>query len=84
MEHAGALAIRQGKWKYIPAAGRAGKGPKAKAKAQAAGKVNRQGSGPVDQLYDLSTDLGETKNIAQEHPEIVKELSELLTKIKTP
>ncbi len=80
VEHAGALAIRQDKWKYIPAAGRAGKGPKAKA----AGKVNRQGSGPVDQLYDLSTDLGETKNIAQEHPEIVKELSELLTKIKTP
>ncbi len=28
-------------------------------------------------LYDLETDRGETKNVAAEHPEIVKRLEEL-------
>ncbi len=35
-----------------------------------------------DELYDLSSDLGETKNLAGQHPEIVKELSDLLAKVR--
>jgi len=35
-----------------------------------------------DELYDLSADLGETKNLAGQRPEIVKELFELLAKIR--
>jgi arylsulfatase A len=31
--------------------------------------------GPIDELYDLETDPGETKNLYHLHPEVVKELS---------
>lgn len=34
------------------------------------------------QLYNLRIDLGERNNVAVENPKIVKELSELLLKIK--
>ena len=36
------------------------------------------------ELYDLSTDLGETNNVAAQHPEVVKELLELLANARTP
>jgi arylsulfatase A-like enzyme len=61
------LAIRKGAWKLIPA-GRAG--PKS-------GVTN------VPQLYDLSVDPGEANNLAPQHPELVKELSELLAQVRT-
>ena len=31
-------------------------------------------------LYDLATDLSETTNVADKHPEVVKDLTELLNK----
>ena len=31
-------------------------------------------------LYDLATDLGETTSVADKHPEVVKDLTELLNK----
>ena len=34
------------------------------------------------QLYDLETDLGETKNLADRHPEIVVQLKETLEHIR--
>ena len=34
------------------------------------------------QLYNLEVDPGETKNLYNEHPEIVKELKSLLDKAK--
>jgi len=79
VEHAGNLALRQGNWKYIPPGGMGGK---AGNKAKAGGGVNRQGIGPFPQLYDLSTDLGETKNLASEYPELVKELAAKLAQIR--
>jgi arylsulfatase A-like enzyme len=70
------LAIRKGPWKLIPA--NAGGGyAKAKAKAEAKGPA----AGP--QLFNLADDLAETKNVAADHPEIVKELSALLEEIRT-
>jgi arylsulfatase A-like enzyme len=59
IEEAGALALRQGAWKYIA--------PNHKA------KVNRQvnielGNDSVPQLYDLSADPGETHNLADAEP----------------
>jgi arylsulfatase A-like enzyme len=33
-------------------------------------------------LYDLSNDVAETKNVAAENPEVAKELTELLEKIR--
>ena len=70
VEHGNTLAIRRGPWKLIPATG-AGAG-KGKGKGVAAGP----------QLYNLADDLGETKNVADQHPEIVKELSDLLTRVR--
>jgi len=69
------LAIRKGPWKLIPRAGGAGYG-KAKGKAEAKGPA----AGP--QLFNLAEDLAETKNVAAEHPEIVKELSALLEELR--
>jgi hypothetical protein len=33
-------------------------------------------------LYNLTTDLGETKNVAAEHPQVVQEMTALLQKIR--
>jgi arylsulfatase A-like enzyme len=35
------------------------------------------------ELYNLSTDLGEENNVAEQHPEIVKELSEIMKNART-
>ena len=35
------------------------------------------------QLYDLSADPSEKNNVAKQHPEVVRELSELLESVKT-
>jgi len=32
----------------------------------------------VEELYDLEADIGETKNLAEKHPEIVSELKQLM------
>jgi len=65
------LAIRQGPWKYIPWLGSGGFLTKPKRRPPAPGE-------PTVQLYNLETDPGETKNLAAEHPEIVKQLAALL------
>jgi len=39
---------------------------------------------PAGQLYDLENDPGETKNLWNEHPEIVETLLQLLNKTKQP
>jgi arylsulfatase A-like enzyme len=38
----------------------------------------------ITELYDLNTDLGENKNVAAQHPEVVKELLELMANARTP
>jgi arylsulfatase A-like enzyme len=37
---------------------------------------------PGPQLYNLSADPGETNNLAAQHPEVVRDLSELLDQIR--
>ena len=61
----GVPAVRLGSWKYIAAPGSGGWG------------TGGDTSQPV-QLYDLATDLGETKNLAAAHPERVAQLQKLL------
>lgn len=36
------------------------------------------------ELYDLSTDLGEERNVAEKHPEIVRELLKVMAESRTP
>jgi arylsulfatase A len=66
----GVPALRSGSWKYIAAPGSGGWG-----------KGGDQ-SQPV-QLYDLSNDLGEAKNLAAARPEKLAEMQALMEKIIT-
>lgn len=73
IEQGGSLSIIQGKWKYIePSKG-----------ASIDKNVNIElGNNPLPQLYDLSKDIGETKNLASEYPDIVANLVALLKSSK--
>lgn len=71
IEHAGSLAVRKGKWKYIaPGHG----------KAYAKLTNTELGNAPHPQLYDLSNDPGETKNLANDFPEVLNALSDILNR----
>jgi len=67
IEHANGLAVRKGNWKLVPGNPNPGK----------AGK-NLQ----ADSLFDLSSDIGEQKNLAAEKPELVTELKVLIEKVR--
>ena len=69
----GYFAIRKGKWKLIMCSHSGGNG-KPKATSAEAKTL------PPIQLYDMVADIGETQNVYNKHPEIVKELTDLLTK----
>ena len=67
----GSFAIRQGSWKLELCPGSGGWGKPGDAEAM------KQGM-PGVQLYDLSADFAETKNVQAEHPEIVASMTRLL------
>lgn len=71
------LCVRQGEWKWIP---RVPRGKRAKAAARAA--AVKPGATPMGELYNLHDDIGEYRDVSAEHPEKVRELSELLAKIR--
>ena len=73
VHHSGRLALREGSWKYIPA----GPGP-----AVQTHTATETGNASVEQLYDLTRDLGETKNVAAEHPDHVAAMSARLRSIR--
>jgi arylsulfatase A-like enzyme len=58
--------VRKGRWKYL------------KAQHRVPGYCQDTKREKVEELYDLEADLGETKNLAQKHPEKVKELKALM------
>jgi hypothetical protein len=88
------LSVRKGKWMYIPRQGSGGftgrkpgdhtfAGPPA---VSFVGSVNSdivdgkiKMDAPPAQLYDLEADVNQTHNLHNEYPEVVKELSSLLT-----
>ena len=72
------LAIRRGEWKYLDHRGSGGN-------RYDQGELQKFALPEADsdtpgQLYNLKTDPGETTNLYKQHPEIVKELKELLEK----
>ncbi|WP_345244733.1 arylsulfatase [Nibrella saemangeumensis] len=71
---AGYYAIRKGDWKLIQGLGSGGFTQPATGKPEA--------GGPIGQLYNLATDIAETTNLYQQHPEKVAELTGLLTRIR--
>ncbi|HEY1173710.1 MAG TPA: arylsulfatase [Verrucomicrobiae bacterium] len=73
LEHANGVALRQGNWKFIEPS----KGPKVNKNTNA-----ETGNDELPQLYDLSKDVNERKNVAAEHPEKVQEMQAALNKFK--
>lgn len=74
VEEAGALSLRQGNWKYIE--------PNNKQKISK--ETNTElGNDSVPQLYDLSRDPGETRNIASSDPDRVTSMAASLARIRT-
>ncbi len=73
VEHNNRLTIIKGDWKYIEP----GPGPKITANTN-----TETGNDPMPQLYNLKNDIGEKNNLAEQYPDLVNELRELLNKIK--
>ena len=70
----GMLAIREGDWKYVEALGSGGfTEPK---------RVEAQLGQPSGQLYNLSSDPGETKDLKKKNADKAKELAARLEKIR--
>lgn len=67
----GSFSIRKGKWKLEMCPGSGG---------WSYPRPGEESDGlPPMQLYDLDTDIGERENVVDKHPEVVEELTELLT-----
>ena len=73
VEHSGRLSIIKGDWKFIEP------GPGVKIQVNT---NTETGNDSQPQLYNLKTDLSEKKNVALQNPATVKELTELLQKIR--
>ena len=67
----GAFAVRQGPWKLILCRGSGGWSLREN-------KVPKDA--PAGQLYNLSEDVGETRNLYNSRPDVVKRLTDLLRK----
>ena len=67
----GTFCIRQGKWKLIAGRGSGGWT-----------RVKTQKTDPPGQLYDMTADPSEKKNLWRENPDVVKRLTALLEKYK--
>ncbi len=73
VEHAGVLSLRLGPWKFIEK----GKGPKVLVNTN-----TETGQDPAGQLFNLETDLGETRNLAPEQADKMNELAPVLQRLR--
>ena len=73
VEHAGGLALREGRWKYIEPS----EGPRRSEQTN-----TELANDPSPQLYDLDTDIGETKNLASTQPDRVRTMAQRLEAIR--
>lgn len=71
----GTLSLIRGEWKYIEP----GDGPALNPYTR---PMIEMGNDPEPQLYNLRDDPGETRNLAETHPGMVRELAGLLEKLK--
>jgi arylsulfatase A len=75
------LGLRAGKWKYIEAKERSAWGYNRQNLGEA-NKMHVEMLQPVEYLFDLEADPKETKNLAEEFPDKLKEMRELLESIR--
>lgn len=67
--HGGRATVRSGQWKFYPwPEGAEGRGSQ---------PAEQPLAGPAVQLYDLSADISETTNVAEQHPDVVARLQEM-------
>ena len=80
-----AMGLRVGPWKLVPGTpgGRAVRRRKAEPEKPSEAVPDRDLPPPAGELYNLSDDLGETKNVAAEHPKRVAEMAAQLEALKT-
>lgn len=91
------MALRRGKWMYIPAQSDGGfRGSKPNEHAWGGAAVTTlvdtpnsdiengkiKAGAPPAQLYDLEADVNQTKNLFYEHPDVVKEMAAALKKAR--
>ena len=76
VEESNGIAIRKGNWKLIPPH----RGLDIVMKDEE-GRMRTNTGMKIPQLFNLADDPGETKNIAAEHTDVVKELTDLLIAI---
>jgi len=69
--HGGRAAARSGPWKFYP-------WPESAGRRRGAQPPRPKPEEPPVQLYDLSTDIAETTNVADQHPEVVARLQKLV------
>jgi arylsulfatase A-like enzyme len=67
--------LRQGNWVFLPALG---------GLRYSAHTGNETGNCPWDQLFDLTADVGQQRNVAPEHPEKVASLQRRLQELMAP
>jgi arylsulfatase A-like enzyme len=67
--HGGRVAVRAGKWKFYP-------WPEGADRRRRKDQPKPPPQGPPVQLYDISADIGETNNVAEQFPEVVKQLQD--------
>jgi arylsulfatase A-like enzyme len=92
------LALREGRWVYIPAQGGGGfQGNKpgdhalgGPAALKFTGEINSDiedgrvtPDAPPEQLYDLATDPSQTRNVIRQHPEVAKRLKARLAEVQS-
>ncbi len=75
VEESNGIAIRKGNWKLIPPH----LGMDILKDEEGRNRILR--GMKIPQLYDLGTDIGEKNNVADQHADVVKELTDLLTAI---
>jgi len=73
VEQAGGLSLRHGTWKYIEANDRPASNTQTNTEL---------GNAPRPQLYDLRSDLGEMRNLADAQPDRVRRMQKLLQEIR--
>ncbi len=73
VEHAGTLSVVQGNWKYIAP----GEGA-----AYDKNTSIELGNDAKPQLYNIANDLGEKRNVADQYPERVRQMKQLLQRIQ--
>jgi arylsulfatase A-like enzyme len=73
VEQGGPIVLRQGPWKFIPAS---------PGVARNKNTHSETGNAPAPQLYDVSKDLGESRNLAKTQPAQVQSMSAALEKAR--